>query len=118
MRIETHAETASEDDASHSGDVRPVELHSISSCPICYQRSGDVSLRCGHELCVRCLRRWSHNCPMCRSDAHLDFVDETFVESYQENLTKFRALSDDYECRLGVFACASRDGMTVMQYKS
>jgi len=55
---------------------------------------------------------------MCRSDAHLDFVDETFVESYQENLTKFRALSDDYECRLGVFACASRDGMTVMQYKS
>jgi hypothetical protein len=53
---------------------------------------------------------------MCRSETHVDFVDEVFVDSYEENLEKFKTLSTlEYECRLGVFACASRDGIVVMQ---
>lgn len=117
MRSEASAETAQMDDASNPGDVRPVELHRVSSCPVCYQRAGDVTLRCGHDLCVRCLRHWTHNCPMCRTEDHLEFVDEEFVDSFDEHLNRLRALPDDYDRRVGVFAHESGDGVTVMQLK-
>lgn len=119
MRSETHSEAASENDAADHRGIRPVELHRVLSCPVCYDEHGSSSrvvFVCGHVLCVRCLKRWSKNCPTCRCDDHVEFVDEKFVDRYDENISKLRALSDSkYECRIGVFAYASPNGMTVMQ---
>jgi hypothetical protein len=115
MRSDSGSETTSEDHAAQSGDVRPVELHSVLSCPVCYENVGVTTLRCGHDLCVRCLKRWSRNCPTCRCNDHIEFVDEDFVDSYDENVRKFRALPNEYKCTLGVFACSSDTGFVVMR---
>ncbi|AUT19146.1 hypothetical protein DSLPV1_175 [Dishui lake phycodnavirus 1] len=118
MRIEARAQPPQEVDANHHRCVRPVELHRVPSCPVCYEQAEtSVVFRCGHELCVRCLKRWVQNCPVCRSDDHLEFVDEDFVDAYDDNLKRLTALSDDYTCRVGVFACASNAGLTIMQLK-
>jgi len=54
---------------------------------------------------------------MCREEDHMEFVDEEFVDSFDENMNRLRALPPDYERRVGVFARASPIGMTVMQLK-
>jgi len=54
---------------------------------------------------------------MCRAEDHLEFVDEEFVDSFDEHVNRLRALPDDYDRRVGVFARASGDGVTVMQLK-
>jgi hypothetical protein len=54
---------------------------------------------------------------MCRAEDHLEFVDEEFMESFDENMNRLRALPDDYDRRVGVFVRASGDGVTVMQLK-
>jgi hypothetical protein len=114
MRSDSSSETPSKDLSARAGAIRPVELHSVSSCPVCYEHLGVTSLRCGHDLCIRCLKRWSHNCPTCRCDDHIEFVDEDFVDSYDENVRKLRALPREYATTLGVFACALDIGFVVM----
>ena len=114
MRSDSGSDTTSKDLSTRTGTVRAVELYRVLSCPVCYEYVGVTTLRCGHELCVRCLKRWSRNCPTCRSDDHIEFVDEDFVDSYDENARKLRALPNEYTTTLGVFACALDTGFVVM----
>ena len=40
----------------------------MEECPICFESSNMVSLRCNHCFCQECLDRWSASCPLCRKN--------------------------------------------------
>lgn len=40
----------------------------MDECPICFESSNMVSLRCNHSFCQICLDRWLSSCPLCREN--------------------------------------------------
>ncbi len=40
----------------------------MDECPIFFESSNMVSLRCNHIFCQICLDRWPSSCPLCREN--------------------------------------------------
>lgn len=44
-------------------------------CPVCYERTTNCTLVCGHQFCKTCVKTWylkgaESSCPMCRKKVH------------------------------------------------